>query len=360
MLFVLFLIWAWPRQVSATPVHGTLRVVKGDVQVLSHKTKEKTRARIGGKVFPMDRIMTGKDARAKIVMIDKNEINISPESEVILQKYEYQPEQGKKDVLLNVIYGKVRSKVEQKYDGKTSKFQVRTPGAVAGVRGTDFLAGYNRSSAQTEVVTFSGQVEFGAPGPGGTIINAVPVAAGQSSWSLKGQPPAPPAPVSPTQMAQLNEETQADPSPSTQPDSQRTPAQDESPEQDSPSQEPSSSRDEPRKEDSTGSSANTDSQGTESKPGPSAKSPSSAKPPSGDTKGPGRAPASGPSPGVSSGMLLQDDFAGSPGAAPVPLTPLLPPPLPTTPTLSPVPVCDFCNRAIEDSNTKLILRIITQ
>jgi len=131
---------------NAQNVDGVLKVVKGDVQIKSAKTGQTVKARIGEKVFPKDIIITGKDARAKIVMVDNNEINVSPESQIEIQHYEFDPNAGKKEVLLNVIYGKVRAKVEQKYDGKTSKFQVKTPSAVAGVRGTDFMTSYTRST----------------------------------------------------------------------------------------------------------------------------------------------------------------------------------------------------------------------
>src|SRR5688572_3525664 len=101
-------------------VHGILRVVKGDVQIKSGETGALSKAKLGAKVFPKDIVITAKDSRAKIVMVDNNEINVSPDSQIELQNYEYDPAAGKKEVLLNVIYGKVRSKVEQKYDGKTS------------------------------------------------------------------------------------------------------------------------------------------------------------------------------------------------------------------------------------------------
>lgn len=196
--------------VHAQNVHGVLRVVKGDVKVKTGKG-EIVKGRIGGKVFPKDVVITGKDARAKIVMIDNNEINVSPETQIEIQHYEYDPNGGKKDVLLNVIYGKVRSKVEQKYDGNTSKFQIKTPSAVAGVRGTDFLMGFNRADRTSQVVTFEGKVEFGMPGPGGTIQNPVMVNPGQMALNNAGQPPTPPAPMPKEELTKVESESAAEP-----------------------------------------------------------------------------------------------------------------------------------------------------
>ena len=71
----------------AAGVHGVLRVVKGKVQIKSGRTNKTERAKVGQKVFPQDTIITGSNSRAKIVMIDDNEINVSPESEIVFEKY---------------------------------------------------------------------------------------------------------------------------------------------------------------------------------------------------------------------------------------------------------------------------------
>lgn len=194
-------------------VHGVFRVVKGNVQIKSGATGTIGRARLGQEVYPKDTIITGKDARAKIVMIDNNELNISPDSQIEIKNYEYNPAQNKKDVLLNVLYGKVRSKVEQKYDGKTSKFQVKTPSAVAGVRGTDFMTSYNQTTHQSQVVTFRGAVQFGLPGPNGAILRAVFVTPGKTAQVMRaGVTPTVPVDLPKEQYAKFDHETKVEPS----------------------------------------------------------------------------------------------------------------------------------------------------
>ena len=195
---------------NAQNVNGTLRVVKGDVQIKSGKTGETTKARIGQQVFPQDVVITGAESRAKIVMVDNNEINVSPDSQVEIQHYEFDPGKDKKEVLLNVLYGKVRAKVEQHYDGKTSKFEVKTPSAVAGVRGTDFMTSYNQSNNSSQVVTFRGAVQFGTPGPGGTIQNPVSVTPGKTSTSAAGGAPSQPSNMPKDQLAKVDHESNAE------------------------------------------------------------------------------------------------------------------------------------------------------
>tara|TARA_B100000749_G_C18450166_1_gene476176 strand:+ start:7576 stop:8730 length:1155 start_codon:yes stop_codon:yes gene_type:complete len=200
--------------VYAASVHGVFKVVKGKVHIVSAKTGKKKRAKVGKKVYPGDTITTQKNARVKIVMIDKNEINVSPDSEVKLEKYEYDPSAGKKDVLLNVIYGKVRNKVKQKYDGNQAKFRVKTPSAVAGVRGTDFLTNFNRVKQKTEILTFEGRVQFGVPGAGGLISNAVSVGQGQVASLTRGSgAPSPPVAMDQSRMARFDQATDADKAP---------------------------------------------------------------------------------------------------------------------------------------------------
>jgi hypothetical protein len=319
---------------DAQNVHGVLRVVKGDVQIKASKNGQVTKARIGEKVYPKDVIITAKDSRAKIVMVDRNEINVSPESQVEIQNYEFNPDQGKKDVLLNVIYGKVRSKVEQKYDGKTTKFQIRTPSAVAGVRGTDFLISFNQANRQSQVVTFEGKVEFGVPGPGGTIANPVYVEPGKVASVGSGQSaPTPPKEMPKEDLAKMEQETK--------PDSSRAGGD--------------NGKNDPRAPAGDGKDEKKDKQERNSDGGDKAKS---------DNNG-GRQPA-GATGGSSSGgntpagdsMFRPEDFAAGDSGS-IPSGPALPGMIQPLP-IGQLPACDFCTRVIEHNSTKLIIRVNAQ
>lgn len=189
---------------------GVMMVVKGSVQIQSAKEKKLIAAKIGAKVFAQDVIITGPDSRAKIVMSDKNEINVSPDTRLELEKYVYNPQKNEKNVLLNVVYGKVRSQVNQKYDADKNTFRVKTPSAVAGVRGTDFLASFDPGPKVSKVVTFSGVVEVGKPGAGGAILNPVRVSPGQFTTATPGSAPSAPSPVPKAELNQLNQQTKAE------------------------------------------------------------------------------------------------------------------------------------------------------
>ncbi len=193
---------------------GKFVVVKGDVQIDIAKTQKSEKAKVNSEICAGDTVAAGKEARAKIVMVDGNELNLSPDTKMTIEAYEFQPDQEKKKVLLNVLFGKVRANVKQKYDDQakdsaSNSFQVKTKSAVAGVRGTDFLTSYAPSTGKSEVVTFSGKVDVGQVGPGGQMINSVSVSAGEKTTAAPNQAPGRPVPVPASELKQLNSSSTA-------------------------------------------------------------------------------------------------------------------------------------------------------
>ena len=104
------------------------------------------------KLFACDIVQAGKNSRAKIIMKDKNVIFLDEYGRVDM------PAEGRKlkgGSLFGLVYGKVRGIVVK------SKFEtssVTTPGAVMGIRGTDFLIKYSPYLAKTEVSVLRGEV----------------------------------------------------------------------------------------------------------------------------------------------------------------------------------------------------------
>lgn len=171
----------------AEELYGIFMIVKGTVEIESTKTG-KALAKVGAKVYPGDKISTLKDARAKIVMSDRNVMNLSPESVMTILKYENDPKSNVKNVELELSQGKVRNNVEQKYDGDKSKFIIKTPTAVAGVRGTQFLTSFDVKTRMTEIVTFKGAVQMAPILANGQVSpNLVIVKKGETSSVKQGQ-----------------------------------------------------------------------------------------------------------------------------------------------------------------------------
>jgi hypothetical protein len=195
---------------------GIFEVAKGDVKIEEVKSKAISSAATGSKICSGDTITAAADSRAKIKMEDGNELNVSPNSKIVIEKYDYRPDENKKKVLLNVLYGKIRSttKTENMYndkskDGDTNSFRVRTKTAVAGVRGTDFVTGFDPVSNRSEIITFKGKVEFGSAGPNGIILNSVQIPAGMKSELSPGQSASEPKAIPKSDFDKANLDTKA-------------------------------------------------------------------------------------------------------------------------------------------------------
>ncbi len=134
---------------------GIFMVVVGKV-FIEKTSGELTKAKISSVVHPGEAVITDAASRAKIVMSDRNIINVLPSTKFVFEKYENEP--GNKNVDLKLEKGRIRADVEEKYDGKDTKFEIRTAVSVAGVRGTQFVVSHNDSKNVSEVITLDGEV----------------------------------------------------------------------------------------------------------------------------------------------------------------------------------------------------------
>lgn len=187
--------------------HGLVMVVKGIVKIESPGSLM-TEAKVNSKVHVGDTIITENDSRAKIVMLaDRNIINISPNTKLKIEKYTNSV--ADKNVKLNLIDGKVRAKVGEKYDNKNSKFEIRTATAVAGVRGTEFITSYNFLTKVTEVITMNGKVSFQSISNSGigSQVEPVIIEKGEKSQIKEDGIVAPPIKVPEKEMKQIDSET---------------------------------------------------------------------------------------------------------------------------------------------------------
>jgi hypothetical protein len=205
ILMLILLIIASPGLGSAEESYGLLMIVKGQVQIVKQKTAP-VNAKVGGKVFPQDTIVTGKDSRAKIVMHDRNIINVLPETKLRIDQYISNLKE--KNVRLSLLEGKVRANVEQKYDDDENKFEIRTPSAVAGVRGTQFMTSYKRSTNMTGITTFRGEVSFrGLDTKSNKMSDPVLVKKGESSENVDGKAPGTPVKLNPVELKKVEGES---------------------------------------------------------------------------------------------------------------------------------------------------------
>jgi len=89
----------------------------------------------GSSVFANERIRTAEASSAQLQFVDQTNLAIGPKSEVVLDRFVYNPERGKGNVVVQTGRGVFRF-VSGSQD--PTSYQIRTPVANIGVRGTVF------------------------------------------------------------------------------------------------------------------------------------------------------------------------------------------------------------------------------
>jgi hypothetical protein len=134
----------------------------------------------GMHLFAGDRVVTKEDGRVRIRLPELSEIFVSPSSELLVAEALVEKRATgptKRTILLDLQRGRVRSRVQGRYNDEESKFEVKTRSAVAGVRGTDFTVTFDQGEGnwKTEVRTVTGEVSLDSLGK---ISQHLPVTTG--------------------------------------------------------------------------------------------------------------------------------------------------------------------------------------
>lgn len=148
-------IFLFQFKVFAASNVGIVLVQKG-VAVVSENNVP-TQLKVGSKINEGAQIKTGPEGFLKIVMNDKNVIVVTASTQMTINSYKL-----KQSVDIKLDAGSLRHQVMQKYDGVKNKYEVKTPIAVIGVRGTDFISEYDTDKKETVLCTLEGKSWFKA------------------------------------------------------------------------------------------------------------------------------------------------------------------------------------------------------
>ena len=127
-----------PAKAQAEARAGVLKSVRGDVRLLATDGSTRT-ARSGDAVAPIDRIVTGADSGASVVLRDGTKLVVGPSSRLDLKQFHFDSTTQEGGMLVSLLQGSAR--MVSGLIGKTHPEAVRveTPTAVIGIRGTDFI-----------------------------------------------------------------------------------------------------------------------------------------------------------------------------------------------------------------------------
>jgi uncharacterized membrane protein YgcG len=209
VLFAVLLTMAWTATDLHAAVIGSLRNVTGPVDIMRGGALPAVVAKNGDPVSSGDMIRTKTGGFVEVVYKEGTVLRISERSRVDIGEHFSEKSPNSSEVRLT--RGKVRAIVDLK-NIQTSgtgpkKFEVRTPNAIAGVRGTDW--GVMHQQNTTTVMTFTGTVYTFNP------LNPASIAtltAGTVSTVTGPAPPLPPRPATLQELQQMQRGT-APPSP---------------------------------------------------------------------------------------------------------------------------------------------------
>jgi hypothetical protein len=153
-LFLILLISATPLAFGQTKKVAVVKIVRGDVDVLS--LGKTLKLKVDDWVEDGSVVKTADKSFAKLIFIDKSQMNIGPNSEMKIEKFS-----GNDSGVIDLVKGKIRSQVTKDYlqmNKDKSKLFIKTPNAVMGIRGTDFMISTNGKN--TAAILFEGEVVF--------------------------------------------------------------------------------------------------------------------------------------------------------------------------------------------------------
>ncbi len=135
---------------------ATVVKIRGTVTKLLPGALEATTV-VSDDKFPEDTsIVTGPKSFIKIKFIDNSELNMGPESKIVIS------EMGMETPgIISLLKGRIRTEVQKSNvpgEQTKNKFYIRTRTAAMGVRGTDFQTIYNPDNRVTSLLTYKGAV----------------------------------------------------------------------------------------------------------------------------------------------------------------------------------------------------------
>ncbi len=117
---------------------GTVRAIKGTVLTIHRDEKTAYILKKGNKLYTSDTLISEEQSKAQAELNDGSFITLGPYTKMVFDKSIYDPSKPTRNSLLNLLFGKARFIVTKLANFRNSRFNVKTPTAVAGVRGSDF------------------------------------------------------------------------------------------------------------------------------------------------------------------------------------------------------------------------------
>jgi hypothetical protein len=181
---------------------GTVVMVTGKAFIV--RGGEEIVAQPGLTVYENDSLRTEGTAKLKVYLKDDSVITLGENSRINLEEYLVATGEDRRSVVLNLITGKLRIIVGRIMRAMGSKYEVKTPTSITGVRGTHFYVSV--IPGLSKVVLFSGELELRNILE--DIKTMVVLTPGEMSIVPENQPPGEPVKLAEEELTKLILETE--------------------------------------------------------------------------------------------------------------------------------------------------------
>jgi hypothetical protein len=125
---------------------GLVKVSKGSVQI--QRGGSKVPATVGTAVRTSDVIVTGADGSAGITFTDNSLVSVGPNSVFAIDKYRFDTTTHAGEFEGNLKQGRLAAVSGKMVKQSPESMKIRTPSAVMGVRGTEFVVQVDEPQAR--------------------------------------------------------------------------------------------------------------------------------------------------------------------------------------------------------------------
>jgi hypothetical protein len=116
---------------------GLIKVATGDVQV--QRGASRTPATVGTALETADVIITGANGTAGITFTDNSLVSVGPNSVFAIDKYQFDSTTHAGEFEGNLRQGRLAAVSGKMVKQSPESMKIRTPSAIMGVRGTEFV-----------------------------------------------------------------------------------------------------------------------------------------------------------------------------------------------------------------------------
>ena len=174
-----------PGEAFSAQQIGIAAAVNNQVEGLAGASARRLAA--GSGVFANEHVRTGDASTAQLLFLDKTTVNIGPKAELTLDKFVFDPDRGRGQVVLDVLRGSVRFNTGSQ---NASNYSIKTPVATLGIRGSvayisaqpgQTFIGFSEGGGQGK--TISGKI-FTVPSGSYVIIDKYGNVRGPFPWNI--------------------------------------------------------------------------------------------------------------------------------------------------------------------------------